>query len=216
MIQGATWRRQDRRYPSTVSQRLKGRAPKAIAAIGDAALLERKLLGILASRTLASGALIKVRDLLCHLLIDGGECVADRIAFVGGWDSPFEEECMRYLLADGCCIVRCLARDVRSTRRTREMDRDIEEHRLLLLSREARKRQNRESMVRRNRLVWALSDALWILDAPTGSGTAAMAREALEAGVPVLVFDTPPHRGLIDAEAIPATSANILRALEVD
>jgi len=87
---------------------------------------------------------------------------------------------------------------------------------LLVLSRDSQKRASRASHERRNRLVWALSDALLILHAPDKSGTSRMAAEALLAGVPVFLPEHPDHASFFSRGALVATSQNLVSSLEAD
>ena len=203
-----SWSVHDSSYPDRLRQRLRNRAPKRIGGIGNAELLQGKLVGILSSRTLAAGILLKAKYVLQEFLALG-----PNVRFAGGWQSPMERECLELLLTRRANVVYCLPYHIQGFKPSGPLADALEAERLLVLSRDSQKRPSRASNERRNRLVWALSDALLVLHAPGRSGTSRMASEAVSAGVPVFLPEHADHEFLFSDGARPAAIDAIIKTL---
>jgi predicted Rossmann fold nucleotide-binding protein DprA/Smf involved in DNA uptake len=95
----------------------------------------------------------------------------DGTTVVSGFQSPVEKECLRILLGGTQPVIISPARGLRTFRLPAEWRQALESGRLLLLSRfEKTRRADKNTARRRNELVAALSDEVFIVHAtPTGS-----------------------------------------------
>lgn len=206
-----TWSIRDSSYPGRVRERLRSRAPKQIDGLGNPELLQGRILGILGSRALEAGVLLKVKGVLSGLCAKGEP--ERNLYFAGGWQSPMERECLEFLLAEEASVIYALPHNIRGFNSIEALGEALKAARLLVLSRESQNRPSRASNERRNRLVWAMSDALLVLHAPADSGTACMAAEALKAEVPVFLPKHPDHEHLFEAGAEVAAAETIVEYL---
>jgi len=190
------------------AQSFGAKAPRLWAA-GDAAILNRRLLGIVSARQIDSDLALKNAQLLKELAF------LNELAFVGGWHSPLEEEALRILSAQMAPVVFCVPKALDKVVLSADLERRVGQGRILLLTHcsPRAKRISRDASIRRNQLVKSLATALLVLSAPTGSATFTLAKSALRCGQPVF---TPDHRintDLLMCGAFPATFERLRAAL---
>ncbi|MBI1995899.1 MAG: DNA-processing protein DprA [Deltaproteobacteria bacterium] len=183
--------------------------PPTLWGLGEPAILERKLLGIISARQIDSDLALKSSQLLKQLAF------LKEVSFISGWHSPLEEEALNILLAQEAAIVFCVPKSLnRFVPCAGVKDRVSQGEALLLTHCSPRaKRISRDASLRRNELVAVLAAALLVLSAPQGSASLKLAKSALRYGKPVL---TPEHRmnkELLGCNALPATFDNIQAAL---
>jgi predicted Rossmann fold nucleotide-binding protein DprA/Smf involved in DNA uptake len=181
------------------------RKPSKLWCVGDSAILNRKLLGIISARKIDPDLALKTSELLRQL------ARLENLSFIGGWHSPLEEEALNILLAQPVRIIFCLPKDLRRFVPPPEIRKPISEGQLLLLTHcsPKAKRISRDASLRRNLLIAALSQGLLVLAAPPGSRSLKLAQKAISLGRPVF---TPQHwmnEGLLSSGALPATTENV-------
>lgn len=181
------------------------RKPPKLWCVGDAGILNGKLLGIISARKIDPELALKTSELLKEL------ARLENLSFIGGWHSPLEEEALRILLVHPVRIIFCLPKDLRRFVPAPEVRNRMSEGRLLLLTHcsPKAKRISRDASVRRNLLVAVMAKGLLVLSAPAGSLSLKLAQKAMNLGRPVF---TPQHRlndGLLSSGALPATIENI-------
>jgi DNA processing protein len=186
------------------------RRPYQLWCVGDPAILNRKLLGIVSARKIDPELALKTSELLTQL------ARLENLSFIGGWHSPLEEEALRILLVHPVRIIFCLPKDLCRFVPPPEVRGGMSEGRILLLTHcsPRAKRISRDASLRRNLLVAAASQGLLVLAAPRGSRSLKLAQKAISLGRPVF---TPQHwmnEGLLSSGAEPATAENIHRLLE--
>jgi predicted Rossmann fold nucleotide-binding protein DprA/Smf involved in DNA uptake len=183
--------------------------PPKIWCLGDPAILNRRLLGIISARQIDSDLALKSSQLIHEV------ASLKEVSFVSGWHSPLEEEALRLLLTHGALIVSCVSKSLHRFIPPAELESRIRTGEGLLLTHcsPKAKRISRDASIRRNQLVMGLAAALLVLSAPARSASLTIAKSALHYGKPVL---TPEHRmnkELLGYDALPATLDNIRAAL---
>ncbi len=196
------------RPPTGIESFFDGKSPK-LWGLGEPAILERKLLGIISARQIDSDLALKSSQLLNQLASLKG------VSFISGWHSPLEEEALNILLAQGAPIVVCVPKSLNRFIPSAGVKDRVSQGEALLLTHcsPKAKRISRDASLRRNELVVVLAAALLVLSAPQGSASLKLAKSALHHGKPVL---TPEHRmnkELLGCNALPATFDNIRAAL---
>ncbi len=183
-------RRDEPCYPSALHDYLGDRAPKAIAARGETAILRQRKLGFFCSVKCPGDLIIQTYDLACALR-DGG------VTVIGGFHSPMEKECLALLLKGTQPVIVCPARGLDRMRVPAEWKAPLAEGRLLVLSPfQKPRRPTAELAQRRNEFVAALADAVLIAHARPGSKTETFCRAVLAWGKPVLTLESPENAEL--------------------
>jgi hypothetical protein len=103
-------RQADSDYPAVLQNRLGDDAPPQLVALGETAVLRRRLLGLICSIQCPGSIVIKTFDAI-RALRDAG------MATVGGFLSPMEQDCLDILLRGRQPIVLCPARGLKGLRR---------------------------------------------------------------------------------------------------
>ena len=151
--------------------------------IGNRALLDVPMLGLLCSRQCTGDAIVRLYD-LARALRDAG------VTIVSGFHSPMEQECLNLLLRGTQPIVVCPARSLERPRLPKAWQTPIEQGRLLVLSPfppEAT-RTTQKLTEARNLFVAELATALFIAHAAPGSKTETIQQTLEESGKTVLGF----------------------------
>jgi len=184
--------------------------PPTLWGLGEPAILERKLLGIISARQIDSDLALKSSQLLKQLVS------LEEVSFIGGWHSPLEEEALRILSAGSARIVFCVSKALHRFVPSVQVKNGINEGRVLLLTHcsPKAKRISRDASLRRNQLVVGLAVTLLVLAAPAGSASLKLAKSALRKGKPVLTVEHRMNKELLASNAPPATLENIQTALQ--
>jgi hypothetical protein len=184
-------------YPQSL---LGGGAFSRLWALGSLEALARPLLGLFCT-TRCPGDVILRAYATARSLRDA------RVAVIGGFHTPMEQECLELLLRGAQPVVWCPARPLPRPRRLPAPRRAaLEEGRLLILSPfdGQRQRMTAERAEVRNQLVVQLSHRLLFLYAPPGTRTEALCRAAIASGKPVFGLAGERCANLLRRGALPA------------
>ena len=156
----------DAHWPAQLNERLGSSAPPILQAIGPLTVLA-------ARRTASSAPPVRpampsfVRMTLPDALRDAG------VTVISGFHSPIEKDCLRILLRGTQPIIVCPGRAIEGMRIPRECRAAFEAGRLLFLSpfNERPRRVTQGSALRRNEVVTALADEVFIAHITPGGRT---------------------------------------------
>ena len=154
--------RDDPRYPARLRRRLAADAPPELTALGSLDLLSQPMTALFCSARCPGKLILRTYDQAAQWR-DAGHCV------VSGFHSPVEKECLRILLRGSPPIIICPARGL-PKRIPPDWKKPLADGRLLTLS----IFPNTESRItaglaaRRNELVAALADAVFVAHATPG------------------------------------------------
>jgi predicted Rossmann fold nucleotide-binding protein DprA/Smf involved in DNA uptake len=174
--------------------------PTQVTAVGNAAILENRKLGLFCSRQCPGELILKSYDLM-QAIRDAG------ITVISGFHAPMDRECLRILLRGKQPIIICPARSIEGMRIRTEFRQPQADGRLLFLSpfQAKAKRMTAVRAEKRNRLVAALADALLVIHAAPGSKTEQLGREAAAAGKAIFTVESGYNNNLGDIGAKPVT-----------
>jgi len=194
--------------PTGVEPFFRGKPPK-LWGVGDSAILNYVLLGIISARQIDSDLALKTSRLLKQLV-----SLKD-VVFVSGWHSPLEKEALRILLAQEATIVLCASKSLDRFVPSIGVESRVTDGKALLLTHcsTKAKRITRNASIRRNELIVELAKALLVLSAPGGSASLNLAKSALRRGKLVLTPAHPMNKQLLVNGALPATLDNLQTAL---
>jgi predicted Rossmann fold nucleotide-binding protein DprA/Smf involved in DNA uptake len=193
----------DTDYPASLGQVLGRDAPTTISTIGNLDILRQSSVALFCSIQCPGRLILETYD-LAQALRDAG------VTVVGGFHSPMEQECLRLLLRGRQPIVICPARSIERLRVPTEWRGALAAGRLLVLSAfdSGSRRATAELAGRRNRVVAALADEVFVAYAAPGSRTEAFAQEIAASGKPLLTLDAPENAVLISLGARPVRPAS--------
>lgn len=188
----------DRDYPAVLQNRLGANAPLRLYALGETAILRRRLLGLICSIQCPGSIVLKTFDTI-RALRDAG------MAAVGGFLSPMEQDCLDILLRGKQPIILCPARGLKGLRLGEKARQAVDEGRLLVLSAFADdvRHTTAAQAVRRNNLVAALTDTLLVPYASPNGKTWTTVHAALKRKQPVFTFDVEDNAALLEVGAQP-------------
>ena len=177
----------DADWPARLTERLGDAAPSALHAIGPVSLLAEHKTALFCSIRTPGDAILRALDTARRLRDEGATVIS-------GFHSPIEAECLRILLRGKQPILVCLGRAMcpgaaRAGMRIPSACRAaFDAGRVLFLSpfAESPKRVTKASAARRNEVVAALADAVFLAHVAPGGQTAGMAELLKRWGVPVL------------------------------
>jgi len=154
--------RNDARYPARLRQRLGTDAPPELTALGNQDLLTRPMTALFCSARCPGNVILRAYDQAAQWR-DAGRCV------ISGFHSPVEKECLRILLRGSQPIIICPARGL-PKRILPEWKKPLADGRLLILSifPQAESRITAALATRRNELVAALANAVFVAHATPG------------------------------------------------
>lgn len=184
-------------YPTILRERLGDEAPSCLYAMGEAAILRRRLLGLVCSVQCPGSIVIKTLDAI-RMLRDAG------VTMVGGFHSPMEKECLDILLRGNQPVILCPAKGLVGLRIGQMPRQAVKEGHLLIVSRFAAniRRTTAVRAMQRNDLVAALADALWVPHAAPGGKTWETVRVSLERQQPVFTFAGDENAELLEAGSL--------------
>lgn len=196
-------------YPAVLVDRLGDAAPRTIHAMGDAAKLRNRLLGLVCSIQCPGSIVIQTFDAM-RALRDAGVMV------IGGFHSPMESECLDILLRGTQPVVFCAAKGLRGLRLGALARQAVKDGRLLVITPfgDEVKRTVSAQAVHRNEIVAALADVVLVPHAAPGGKAEATAREVLTRGQPLFTFADDSNSHLISAGARPYELGRIMLALQ--
>jgi predicted Rossmann fold nucleotide-binding protein DprA/Smf involved in DNA uptake len=133
------------------------------------------------------------------------------VGIISGFHAPMDRECLDILLRGKGPIVWCPARSIEGMRLKPAYKKAIDDGRLLIISPFPAKlsRISAEQAEQRNRLVAALAARVFVAYADPGGKTEALCREGVNAGKPLLTFESK------HTENLRAIGAKVLSANEI-
>ena len=169
-----------------------------IWAIGNLAILEKRLLGFFCSTKCPGEIILHTYDLV-RTLRDAG------VTVISGFHSPMEKECLALLLRGAQPVIVCPSRSIERMRIPIAWKLPLEENRLLILSPFAvkQRRATAELSEKRNAFVTALTDKVFVAHAAPGSKTEQFCRELLQRGKSLLTLESSENTGLLALGAKP-------------
>lgn len=171
----------DREWPVKMS-RLRGLAPtRQLDGYGPMGLLQRTLVAVLCSSCAPGNVILPAHD-IARRLRDTGQTV------ISGFQSDIEKQCLEILIRGTQPIIICPARSIHNMRIPRAHRAAFDAGRILYLSPFDQKprRVTKSSAARRNEIVAALADSIYIPYAAPRSQTERIAKLAKQWGIPCL------------------------------
>ncbi len=171
----------DARWPRSLNERLGGSAPSALQTIGPVALLAARKTALFCSARTPGDAILRAHDTARRMRDES-------VTVMSGFHSPIEKDCLRILLRGTQPIIVCPARAIEGMRIPPECRAAFEADRLLFLSPfiEQPERVTQGSAMRRNELVGALADEVFIAHIAPGGETERIAELLARWRVPVM------------------------------
>jgi predicted Rossmann fold nucleotide-binding protein DprA/Smf involved in DNA uptake len=178
-------------YPAALSV-LGDRAPASLALLGNADLLGESALALFCSVKCPGNLILKTYDLAQKLR-------ETNATVISGFHSPVERECFNVLSNSRNNLIICPARGLEFMRIPSDYRKLLEEGRLLLLSPFAEKQRQPSAQMaeRRNYLVAALADRVFVAYAAPRGKTERLCRRVMEWNKPLLTFASEANANLI-------------------
>ena len=185
-------------YPAVLYDRLDDAAPRCLYALGDRAIIRKRLLGLVCSVQCPGSIVTKIFDAIREVR-DAG------LAVVGGFHSPMERQCLDILLRGDQPVILCAARGMPGLRLGRDARRAASGNRLLVITPfdQGIRRTTAAQAERRNDLVAGLADVVWAPHAVPGGKTWTTIRRVMDRGQTVFTFADKMNSELIDLGAHP-------------
>ena len=183
-------------------------APKSLYLAGNLALLDGPMVGLLASREVDPGCLMKAAEAI-EVLMAADMCL------IGGWHSPLEAALLEGVQMAEALLGILLATGSEHAVLPNRVRTRVEAGAGFALTHcgPTVHRITRAAALRRNELVIALSDVLLVPLAPSGSATLGTAKRAVAGGTPVFTVDLRANQQLLAAGASRFTRAALASAL---
>ena len=168
-------------YPPRLVERLGPDASPRLSLLGNLDLLALPKTGLFCSARCPGSRILTTYD-------QAARWRDDRRCIISGFHSPVEKECLRILLRGASPIIICPARAIESMRIPVECRAAFDLGRVLFLSPFTKQptRVTKESAIRRNEVVAALSDEAYIAHIAPGGKTGEIVRKLNEWKVPIL------------------------------
>jgi predicted Rossmann fold nucleotide-binding protein DprA/Smf involved in DNA uptake len=175
-----------------------------IWAIGNLAILEKRLLGFFCSIKCPGEIILRTYD-LARALRDAN------VPVIGGFHSPMEKECLTLLLRGTQPVIVCPARSLEKMRIPAEWKAPLTEGRLLLLSPFTGKTRRATAGLaqKRNEFVAALAEKVFVAHAACGSKTERFCHEVLARGKPLLTLESDDNAHLLTLGARSVRPENV-------
>ena len=163
-----------------------------MVALGDATLLSTKPLALFCSVRCPGRLILQTYDLAQALRAAG-------VTVISGFHSPMEKECLNLLLRGSQPVIVCPARGIEEMRVPSDWRMSLDRGRLLIVSPFSKgpKRVDASLASRRNEVVAALAEEVFISFAVPGGSMESLARKVLAGSKPVLTFQAEENRSLI-------------------
>jgi predicted Rossmann fold nucleotide-binding protein DprA/Smf involved in DNA uptake len=136
------------------------------AALGNPVLLDQPKIGLLCSRKCPAARILEAHGFFKQWAADA------KATIISGFHSPVEKECLNLLLKGKANIIFCPAREIEHMRMPSDWKSALAAGRMLILSPYTEKRADNRTIDRRNQLVAALADELYIPYATPGGNLA--------------------------------------------
>jgi predicted Rossmann fold nucleotide-binding protein DprA/Smf involved in DNA uptake len=153
-------------YPVMLRSRLGENAPVELTVPGEPSLLRLHKTALFCSARTPGDAILRAHDAARRMRDEG-------VTVISGFHSPIEKECLRILLRGRQPVIICPGRAIEAMRIPKDLRAAFDAGRVLFLSPFVNqpKRVTRESAVRRNEIVAALADAVYIAHVSPNGGT---------------------------------------------
>ncbi len=170
-------------YPAMLASRLGDDAPAELIALGNPELLRTHRTALFCSARTPGDAILRAHDAARRMRDEG-------VTVISGFHSPIEKECLHILLRGKQPIIICPARAIEAMRIPTECRSAFDAGRLLFVSPFARepKRVTKDSALRRNEVVAALADSVYIAHISPSGQTDRIAGMLANWGVPLLQY----------------------------
>jgi predicted Rossmann fold nucleotide-binding protein DprA/Smf involved in DNA uptake len=165
-------------WPGALFERLGKSSPRVLNAIGPSVLLRNTKTALFCSARAPGGAILRAHDTARRLRDENATVIS-------GFHSPIEKDCLGILLRGRQPIIFCLARAIVGMRIPSECRAAFDAGRVLFLSPfvQLPRRVSRASALRRNEVVAALADEVFIAHITPGGETARIAEMLKKWGV---------------------------------
>lgn len=173
-------------------------------ALGNLAILQRRLLGFFCSTRCPGEMILRTYD-LARILRDAG------VTVISGFHSPMEKECLTLLLRGTQPVIVCPARGIEQMRLPTVWKAPLAQGRLLIVSPFAGKqhRITADLARKRNEFVATLADEVFFAYAAPGSKTERFCHDVLAWGKPLLTLESNENASLLALGARPVRPENI-------
>jgi predicted Rossmann fold nucleotide-binding protein DprA/Smf involved in DNA uptake len=173
-------------------------------ALGNLAILQRRLLGFFCSTRCPGEMILQTYD-LARALRDAG------VTVISGFHSPMEKECLALLLRGTQPVIVCPARSLERMRLPTVWKAPLAQGRLLIVSPFAGKqhRITADLARKRNEFVATLADEVFVAYAAPGSKTERFCHDVLAWGKPLLTLESDENAHLLTLGARSVRPENI-------
>jgi predicted Rossmann fold nucleotide-binding protein DprA/Smf involved in DNA uptake len=173
-------------YPAALSTCMAFRTAPILSAIGNLKLLSQNAIALFCSSQCPSD-LTRQTYVLAEWLREA------KIPVMGGFHSPIEQDCLKILLCGSQPLIHCPARSLPKMRLSVEQQQAIGENRLLLLSpfSASQHRMTAALADKRNELIGAMAQTIFIAYAAPESKTQALAQRLAQTAKRVFTFKHP-------------------------
>ncbi|MBN2543371.1 DNA-processing protein DprA [bacterium] len=187
----------DKDYPLQSKDYFKNNSPKTLHYTGNLDLLSKPTIGILSSRKVETNIILDTYNIIKQL-------TAKAFVFISGWASPLEEDLFGKILKTEAPFGIVLAKGIENYDINVRIQSKLDDGKAVILThcKPDVKRTTRSTALRRNKLVIALSDKVFMPQAEKGTGTYKLAIEAIKKGKPVYTIDKPVNRDFINKGAL--------------
>jgi predicted Rossmann fold nucleotide-binding protein DprA/Smf involved in DNA uptake len=196
--------RRDSDYPRSLTERLGSAAPVHLYVMGDISIVCDYTVGLIRSIQCPGSVIVKTLD-LARSLRDAGVCV------VGAFHSPMEREFLDVLLNGEQPVVLCAARGLVGVRMTQKTRRALADGKLVALSPfdDRVRRTTATQAVKRNDIIAALSNTLFVPYAAPGGKTWITVKAAVARGQAVWTFEDNENAPLTRQGVRPVIARNL-------
>jgi predicted Rossmann fold nucleotide-binding protein DprA/Smf involved in DNA uptake len=173
-------------YPAALKTCAAFKTAPILTTIGDLKLLDQNaIIALFCSIKCPGDLILKTYD-LAQALRDA------EIPIISGFHTPIEQDCLKILLCGTQPIIHCPARSLHKMRLSTEQKQAMVENRLLLISPFSAiyPRVTAELAEKRNEMIAAIAQTIFIAYASPNSKTLAFAQRLIAAGKSVVTFDS--------------------------
>lgn len=201
-------KRNDPLFPASLTSYLGESAPEAVQLLGHREILDHHTIAVFSSGKCPGKLIIRTSDLMMQLRLS-------EVAFIGGFHSPVERECLSILLAGKNPVIICLPRSLIRMRVPTGLKTGLVEGRLAFLSCFTRnlKRATSKSSEIRNLFAAALADIIFVAYAAPNSMTERLAQTTLAWGKPVYTIPDDKNQNLLALGAKAMDGVNLVAVL---
>jgi predicted Rossmann fold nucleotide-binding protein DprA/Smf involved in DNA uptake len=177
---------EDALYPANLKSCTAFKTTPTLYAIGNLSLLRSPTVALFCSTQCPEDLIPKIHDI-------AQSCCNTGTPIISGFHTPIEQDCLTILLGGTQPIIYCPARCLHNFRLSPTQHQAIQENRLLLLSpfSASYPRATAALAAKRNALIAAIADTLFIPYAAPDSKTLSFIQDLLKSDKSVVTFDYP-------------------------